>query len=84
MGTHRNRPFATLRESAVPAPRHPLTLIMFDVDHFQKVNDDQGNLSGDSILKELVTRIQCEFLTGRDQLTITGVQTCLPFTIVST
>ena len=43
----------------------PLTLIMFDVDHFQRVNDDHGNLSGDSILKELVTRIQREFLAAR-------------------
>lgn len=31
----------------------PLSLLMFDVDHFKKVNDECGHLAGDSVLREL-------------------------------
>ncbi len=37
---------------------HPLSLVMFDVDHFKKVNDTQGHLAGDAVLKELTARIK--------------------------
>jgi len=37
---------------------HPLTLVMFDVDHFKKVNDTQGHLAGDAVLKDLTARIK--------------------------
>ncbi len=37
---------------------HPLTLVMFDVDHFKKVNDAQGHLAGDAVLKDLTARIK--------------------------
>ena len=37
------------------AKRHgnPLTLVMFDVDFFKKVNDEYGHVIGDFVLKEL-------------------------------
>jgi diguanylate cyclase (GGDEF)-like protein len=38
----------------------PLSLVMFDIDHFKHINDDHGHLSGDYVLKELARRVRGE------------------------
>ena len=60
-GIHNKRFFLEFldREIAGAARHgHPLTLVMFDVDHFKKVNDSHGHLAGDAVLKDLANRIR--------------------------
>ena len=60
-GIHNKRFFLEFldREIAVCSRHgHPLTLVMFDVDHFKKVNDTHGHLAGDAVLKDLAARIR--------------------------
>ena len=60
-GIHNKRYFLEFleREIAVCVRHgHPLTLVMFDVDHFKKVNDTSGHLAGDAVLKDLTGRIK--------------------------
>lgn len=60
-GIHNKRYFTEFleREIAVASRHgHPLTLVMFDVDHFKKINDGHGHLAGDAVLKDLAARIR--------------------------
>jgi len=60
-GIHNKRYFMEFleREIAVCVRHsHPLTLVMFDVDHFKKINDGHGHLAGDAVLKDLTARIK--------------------------
>ena len=38
--------------------RRELSLIMFDIDHFKKINDSLGHLAGDLVLKQLAATIR--------------------------
>ncbi|MFM2129991.1 MAG: hypothetical protein RL477_1537 [Pseudomonadota bacterium] len=56
-----------LKEYADDAKRNgePLSLLMADVDHFKKFNDDFGHQVGDMVLR-LVARNMAESVRGRD------------------
>jgi diguanylate cyclase (GGDEF)-like protein len=48
-------------EKEIPrCTRHqrPLSLLMLDIDHFKKINDDHGHLTGDYVLREMARRIR--------------------------
>jgi diguanylate cyclase (GGDEF)-like protein len=36
-------------------PGRPLALVMFDLDHFKKVNDTHGHMAGDHVLREIAS-----------------------------
>jgi two-component system, cell cycle response regulator len=60
-GIHNKRYFLEFLERELAGAhrhQHPLSLVMFDVDHFKKVNDDRGHLCGDHVLKEIAARIR--------------------------
>jgi diguanylate cyclase (GGDEF)-like protein len=60
-GIHNKRYFMEFLEREIAVCHrhgHPLTLVMFDVDHFKKVNDTHGHLAGDAVLKDLAGRIR--------------------------
>ncbi len=47
----------TLEIERVQRYGKPLTLILFDIDHFKAINDRFGHLVGDQVLMELVRRL---------------------------
>jgi diguanylate cyclase (GGDEF)-like protein len=59
-GAHNKRYFLEFleRETARCARyKRPLSLLMFDIDHFKAINDTHGHLTGDYVLKEMARRL---------------------------
>jgi diguanylate cyclase (GGDEF)-like protein len=58
---YNKRYFIENLEKEIPrCARHarPLSLVMFDLDHFKKINDEHGHLTGDYVLRELARRVR--------------------------
>lgn len=50
------------------AKNQPLTLLMFDIDHFKQTNDKFGHLAGDYVLKETCQLIKNKMIRQKDAL----------------
>lgn len=91
-GIHNKRYFTDFldREIAVASRHgHPLTLVMFDVDHFKSINDRFGHLAGDAVLKDLAARVKVRIRRedlfaryGGEEFTCVLPSTALPGGIV--
>ncbi len=60
-GTHNRRAYSRKMKEELQRYRrmhHPFSLLIFDVDHFKKVNDQYGHWAGDKCLKEIIKRIR--------------------------
>jgi diguanylate cyclase (GGDEF)-like protein len=59
-GAHNKRYFVEFLEREIARCQRygrPLSLLMFDIDHFKTINDTHGHLTGDYVLKELARRL---------------------------
>jgi diguanylate cyclase (GGDEF)-like protein len=55
---NRRQMSAQLREALAAGRPHPSALLLIDVDHFKRINDEHGHDAGDSVLKGIVSVVR--------------------------
>jgi diguanylate cyclase (GGDEF)-like protein len=62
-GVYNKRHFEEVLRVAIYATRtqvKPVSLIVFDLDHFKRINDTHGHIAGDGVLTELASVVKAE------------------------
>lgn len=73
-GIFNRRTFVSLSKQMIAEyakKREPLSLVLFDIDHFKKINDTYGHHIGDRALQQLAKRIR-SMLRGTDSFSRYG------------
>lgn len=57
---NRRKVLSSLNDELERASRyqHPISLMILDIDHFKRINDNFGHQAGDAVLKEVALRLQ--------------------------
>lgn len=64
-GLYNRRGFFTLAEAALArADRGPLSVVLFDADHFKRINDEHGHAAGDRVLQHIAASMTAQTREG--------------------
>ncbi len=58
----------------------PMALVLIDLDHFKAVNDSQGHLAGDEVLRAMAVRLGADYLADAFAARLGGDEFVLLFT----